>query len=487
MVSNLNPNDEEAAKETATWKLLYNYINNFAKDEDYTAYASIVQQATGASSKMIEQALLFRASQHFERNLNDKKTLVRCDGDSQEDDAIAASTTSTYTCQYTEEYCKSVLVTGGVGFVGSHIVETLLREGTKVVIYDIFNSETTISDEKREIASILRQAADDCADIGAELDIIHGDIRDKEHLMRIISSHGITACVHVGGMVDDRRSVFHPDEYIDVNIRGTATLLDALGKSGVKMVVQASTRSVFGQRENNETHLTEKADRRPVNPYGASKVGADAMGHCYSNLYQMNVTLIRIFANYGPRGRPDMIPRILCENIADGKPIRKFGDGSATRTWIYISDIVSAFLLALRNPCNGYAEFNTGAPNSTTLNEMISCAERVAGRKATIEQCEVPPGDAHTVGHPSYELIQQTLGWTPKVTVEEGMRLTYLDYFRRKKERAAHKAMAEQTIEHTKVHGEQVKEINGAVVVQEEKKTSLQVVMADTGRLSARE
>ena len=119
---------------------------------------------------------------------------------------------------------------------------------------------------------------------------------------------------------------------------------------------------------------------------------------------------------------------ILCENIANDEPIRKFGDGTATRTWIYISDIVSAFLCALKNPCGGFAEFNTGAANSTTLNELIATSEKVVGKKVIIEHCPVPPGDAHTVGHPSYELIQKTLGWTPKVNVEEGMRLTYLDY-----------------------------------------------------------
>lgn len=92
----------------------------------------------------------------------------------------------------------------------------------------------------------------------------------------------------------------------------------------------------------------------------------------------------------------DMIPRILIENIVNDLPIRKFGAGEATRTWIYISDIVSAFITALLHPCDGFAEFNTGAPNSTTLNEMIACAEKVTGKKAIIEQCEVPPGDAHT-------------------------------------------------------------------------------------------
>mmetsp|Transcript_2593 Transcript_2593/g.3982 ORF Transcript_2593/g.3982 Transcript_2593/m.3982 type:complete len:354 (+) Transcript_2593:44-1105(+) len=333
------------------------------------------------------------------------------------------------------EHLQCVMVTGGVGFVGSHIAEGLLREGIKIVVYDIFNNETTSSAGKQENASILQRTADNFAKDGASLHIVHGDIRDKYKIMETIATYGVTACIHVGGMVDDRRSVFHPDEYIDVNIRGTATLLDALGNSGVKHIVQASTRSVFGQRDDNDVCLTEKADRRPVNPYGASKVGADAMAHCYSHLHKMNVTVVRIFATYGPRGRPDMIPRILIENIVNDKPIRKFGTGAATRTWIYISDIVSAFICALRNPHSGYAEFNTGAPNSTTLNELIACAEKVTGKKAIIEQCEVPPGDAHCVGQPSFDLIKKTLGWSPKVNVEEGMRLTYLDYLFQLKEK----------------------------------------------------
>ncbi|GFH58067.1 NAD-dependent epimerase/dehydratase family protein [Chaetoceros tenuissimus] len=303
----------------------------------------------------------------------------------------------------------------------------------KVVVYDIFNGETTPVTEKEDNARLLAEVAEMFSKDGASLQVIRGDIRDKEKIIEVISNYGVTSCIHVAAMVDDRRSVFHPDEYIDVNVRGTAMLLDALGSCGVKVVIQASTRSVFGQRADNGVYLTEKADRRPVNPYGASKVGADAMAHSYSHLHKINLTLVRIFATYGPRGRPDMIPRILIENIVNDKPIRKFGDGSATRTWIYISDIAAAFITALRNPSKGFAEFNTGAPNSTTLNELIACAEKVTGKKAIIEHFPVPPGDAHTVGHPSYDLIQSTLGWSPKVSVEEGMRLTHLDYMEKKR------------------------------------------------------
>ena len=173
-------------------------------------------------------------------------------------------------------------MTGGVGFVGSHIAESLLRTGSKVVVYDIFNSETTQSNKNMENAQVLHHTAYKHAHLGASVTIVNGDVRDKAKLLQTITLHSITSCVHVGGMVEDSQSVLHPKEYIDVNIRGRATLLNALGVSGVKMVVQASTRSVFGQREENEVRLTKRAERRPINPYGASKVGANAMAHCYS-------------------------------------------------------------------------------------------------------------------------------------------------------------------------------------------------------------
>lgn len=332
---------------------------------------------------------------------------------------------------FTEEYSNCVLITGGVGFIGSHCAEQLLREGIPVIVYDIFNSETTAKSEKQENANILRGTAHEYAHLGASVHIINGDINDKEKLRATIQDFGVTACIHAAGMVEDRRSVKYPEQYIEVNIRGTTTLLAALGECGVKMVVQASTRSVYGEVKDNNTYLDEKSERRPVNPYGAAKVGSDAMAHCYHHLYKMNVTLIRIFSAYGPRGRPDMIPRILIHSVVDGKPIKKFGDGTATRTWTYISDLVTAFLTALRHPM-GFAEFNVGAPNSMTLNDMIACAEKTTGKKAIIEQYPVPPGDAYMVGHPNCNLIKETLGLVPSIGVEEGMRLTYEDYIKNK-------------------------------------------------------
>ena len=333
--------------------------------------------------------------------------------------------------RYTEEYLKCVLVTGGCGFVGSHVVEALLREGRNVVVYDMFNSETTKSAEKRENAKTLFETAKQNKANGGRLSIVEGNTRDGRAVAETVRKYGVTSCVHCAGMVDDRRSVHYPEEYLSNNVLGTSMLLDTLGKCGVKMVVQPSTRSVFGAN-NQDKSLNEHADRRPINPYGASKVATDALAACYAYLHDMNCTMVRIFATYGPRGRPDMLPRILIERIINDEPVKKFGDGSATRTWTYISDVVRAFIMALKNPQGGYEEFHTGAPNITTLNEMIACAEQVTGKKAIIHQYPTPPGDPHQVGHPDYSKISRELGWEPQVTVLEGMRHVY-EHFMAKK------------------------------------------------------
>ena len=350
--------------------------------------------------------------------------------------------------RYTEEYCQCVLVTGGVGFVGSHVTEALLHEGRKVVVYDIFNAETTTSEEKKENAQMLRELADRIPQ--AQLTIVDGDIRDSNKIARVVYEHGVTGCVHLAAMADDRRSVFHPEEYLENNILGTNCMLNTLGKCGVKMVVQPSTRSVFGAN-NPDYPLHESCDRRPVNPYGASKVATDALAHCWSHIHDMNVTLIRIFATYGPRGRPDMLPRMLIENMLNDRPVKKFGDGSATRTWTYITDVVGAMVLALKHPQGGFEEFHTGAPNLTTLNEMIECAEHVTGKKAIIDQYPTPPGDPQQVGHPDYSRIAKEMGWEPKVPVLEGMRAVY-EYFAAKKEQEDDKEESQCSLVPLKAH-----------------------------------
>merc|ERR1712232_591833 len=210
------------------------------------------------------------------------------------------------------------------------------------------------------------------------------------------------------------------------NTVGTTALFEILQECGVKTVVSTSTRSTFGQRDDNDDVLNESSRRLPVNPYGASKVGSDAIAHQFAHVHDMDVTLLRLFSVYGPRGRPDMMPRLLTERIHSEVPIRKFGGGHATRCWIYVGDVARAYWLALnRRPETGYAEYNLGTSVPHTLDEIIALAEEVVGKRAIIDQICQQPGDAVKVAHSDFSLVTQELGWNPTVTLEEGLRLTY--------------------------------------------------------------
>jgi UDP-glucuronate 4-epimerase len=317
---------------------------------------------------------------------------------------------------------KTVLVTGAAGFFGSHIAAGLLREGRHVVAFDKLNAETTSSVEKQENLDRLQAIAE--ASEGARLSIFQGDVLDDASIRAALEATSPTACVHAASMVDDRRSVQHPREYLLTNIIGTQTLLQTIAEHGsVRQFVYISTRSTFGQVDSPGQLMTEEAPKRPINPYGASKVGAEAICHVYHHLHGIDVNIIRIFALYGPYGRPDMIPRQLMEKVVADIEIPKFGTGEANRDWMYVEDAAEAVLLAVDTPL-GYQIFNIGTGRGTSLNELIATAEKVIGKTARILHLPVPPGDAHFGGIADNSKAKSVLGWTPKTSLEEGMRKT---------------------------------------------------------------
>lgn len=315
----------------------------------------------------------------------------------------------------------NILVTGGAGFLGHHVVKRLLKLGNDVVVFDKFNSETTQSTEKYENLVNLKYPKH----IG-NLKIYQGDILEDD-ILPILQQEKITHCIHAAAMVDDRRSVKYPDEYIKVNILGTQKLMAALSEAKVKQVVLISTRSIYGQTNSPLNLMSEDSSKLPINPYGASKLGAELYAHVYHHLYAINVNIIRIFAIYGHRGRPDMIPRQLIEKIHNEIPIPKFGSGEATRDWLYVEDAVDAIVLAIQKPL-GYEIFNVGTNIPTSLNEIIAIAEKVVGKQAIIQNFPVPPGDAGFVGIADINRARTILGWTPKTSLEEGIKKTYKHY-----------------------------------------------------------
>jgi len=311
-----------------------------------------------------------------------------------------------------------VLVTGGAGFLGHYVVRRFLELGYDVVVFDQFNSETTQSTEKHDNLLNLKYLGN--------LKIYQGDILEED-LLPILQQEKINHCVHAASLVDDRRSVKYPDEYIRVNILGTQRIMAAFGEAKVKQVVLISTRSVYGQTNNPLNLMSEDSPKFPINPYGASKLGAELFAHVYHHLYGINVNIIRISAIYGHRGRPDMIPRQLIEKIHNQIPIPKFGLGTATRDWLYVEDAVDAIVLAIQKPL-GYEVFNVGTTVATSLNEIIGIAEKVIVKQAIIQNLPVPPGDAGFVGIIDINKARTILGWTPKTSLEEGIKESYKQY-----------------------------------------------------------
>ena len=319
-----------------------------------------------------------------------------------------------------------VLITGAAGFFGSHIATRFLRSGKHLVVVDKINAETTAVKEKEENLKRLMNLADQIPE--AQISIYRQDIFDDEGIREIIKEANPTVCVHAASLVDDRRSVKHPSDYLTVNTIGTQKLLQAIIDSGIiKQVVYISTRSTFGQVSAPNQLISEEHPKRPINPYGASKVGAEAICHVYNHIYDLNINIIRIFALYGPHGRPDMIPRQLIEKIYSEKKIQKFGSGEANRDWMYVDDAADAVFLAANKPL-GFEVFNIGTGKGTSLNELIEIAEEVVGKPAMIEELPVPSGDAHFVGVADNSKARELLVWNPKISLKEGMAQTFAQF-----------------------------------------------------------
>ena len=172
--------------------------------------------------------------------------------------------------------------------------------------------------------------------------------------------------------------------------------------------------------------MREDDPKYPINPYGASKVGAEAICHVYHHIYQLQVNIIRIFALYDPYGRPDMIPRQLIKKIYRGETIQKFGVGDATRDWLYVEDAAEAVLTAVHRH-SGFQIFNIGSGKSTSLNDLIAIGEDIVGQTTIINNLPVPPGDAHFVGIADYSKARQLPGWQPKFSLREGLNRTLLN------------------------------------------------------------
>src|SRR6202789_4227951 len=263
------------------------------------------------------------------------------------------------------------LVTGGAGFIGSHVCERLLRDGHSVWAFDDLND---FYDPQLKRANLR-----DIQALALPFEFFHGDLTDAAAVAEIFSSVKFDQVIHLAARAGVRPSLEKPALYQRVNVEGTVNVLEAARKSGVKKIVVASSSSVYGLN-SKVPFLESDPVISAISPYAASKLACEALGHVYHHIYKMDLTMLRFFTVYGPRQRPDLAIHKFAALISEGKPIPVFGDGSTARDYTYISDIVEGER-ACTERIFGYEIFNLGESQTVTLSRLIELLEHSLGHK----------------------------------------------------------------------------------------------------------
>jgi UDP-glucuronate 4-epimerase len=310
-----------------------------------------------------------------------------------------------------------VLVTGGAGFIGSHLCEHLLRSGRRVVVVDNLDDFYDLQ---------LKQANLEAIKPAGQYDFYPVDIRDSSRLEEVFQKARPDAVIHLAARAGVRPSLLYPALYTSVNVDGTLCLLELSRKYQVQQFVFASSSSVYGQF-NHVPFSEDDPISKPLSVYAATKAAGEMLAFTYAHLYQLPIICLRIFTVFGPRQRPDLAIRRFAELIQEGRELPVFGDGSMSRDYTYVSDVVSAIDRALA--CSYPFEiFNIGNSRPVRLDYMIETLENALGKKARRVFLPIPPADM-PVTFADLDKSRKLLGYSPKVSFEEGIRL-FVDWFR---------------------------------------------------------
>lgn len=312
---------------------------------------------------------------------------------------------------------RHILVTGGAGFIGSHLVERFLREGRRVVVLDNFDVFYDPSVKRENLATALHEES---------FRLVEGDIRDRDLLDAVLRSERVDAVVHLAARAGVRPSIADPELYSSVNLDGTTKLLEACRRHGVGRFVFGSSSSVYGNNSKVPFSETDPVDH-PVSPYAATKKAGELLAYTYHHLFGMDVTCLRFFTVYGPRQRPEMAIHKFARVLAEGREVEQYGDGSSARDYTYISDIVEGVVRAL-DRCRGYRILNLGGARTTTLGDLISKISAGLGVEPAIRALPPQPGDVERTWA-DVRAAKRDLDWEPTVDIDRGISL-FLDWFR---------------------------------------------------------
>ena len=318
---------------------------------------------------------------------------------------------------------KNILVTGGAGFIGSHLVERLLGENQwRVTVLDDLNDFYAPAVKRANVAAHLERD---------DFRLVEADIRDRAALDKVFAENRFDAIVHLAARAGVRPSLDEPVLYAETNINGTLNLLELARAHEVKQFVFGSSSSVYGI--NAKVPFSEDDPiRQPISPYAATKAAGELLCHTYAHLYGVRSVCLRFFTVYGARQRPDLAIHKFARLISDGRPIPVFGDGTTRRDYTYVDDIIAGVRAAIDYQGSMYETINLGESRTVELRELIKLLERELGRSAVIDRQPVQPGDVPQT-FADITKARQLLGYNPQTPIEEGLR-RFVEWYKGKDE-----------------------------------------------------
>lgn len=337
------------------------------------------------------------------------------------------------------------LVTGGSGFIGSHLIEQLLKNGHSVINIDNFDNfynyqikiENTLESVDKDLNFEFSNKEEDIEKLisltkSANYTLYFQDIRHKNSLEEIFKNHKIDLVIHLAALAGVRPSIERPLEYEEVNVRGTMNLLELCKEFNIKKFICASSSSVYGN--NTQIPFAEKDNvDNPISPYAATKKCGEILGHVYHQLYDIDMIQLRFFTVYGPRQRPDLAIHKFTKLISEGKEIPYYGDGNTARDYTYIDDIIDGVIKSvsyLENNSNLYEIINLGESEVITLSEMVSAIEKALGRTADKKILPMQPGDVKKT-NADITKARTLIGYKPATDFQNGIK-KFMEWFLRK-------------------------------------------------------
>lgn len=306
---------------------------------------------------------------------------------------------------------KNLLLTGGAGFIGSHLAEHLLKEGGwRITIVDDLNDFYSPSIKRANLKPLLEHV---------EVRFAEADIRDSAALESVFEGGSFDCIVHLAARAGVRPSLKEPRLYQETNVIGTVNLLELARVHNVKQFVFGSSSSVYGVNCKvpfSETDCVE----RPISPYAATKAAGELLCHTYSHLYEIRTVCLRFFTVYGARQRPDLAIHKFCKLISEGKAIAMYGDGTTRRDYTYIDDVIQGVRASMDYDGAMHEVFNLGESETTELKRLVELLEESLGIKAIIDHQPMQPGDV-PITYADISKARQLLGYAPKTKIEQGI------------------------------------------------------------------